>query len=198
MKEGSSLAVLTEMLTVDERLKSATEWCATLWFGMAESVNQNRCVLDLIAAHEQHTKQSTQSNNLLPLHELLQNKGQHSFGTLLMFKKNAVSLSPCSKIQFFADAEMVNLIHEIYAGNDVTYELPPVVLNHSKVWVYHHAGTNALLFKDDQKMLQGGKSSLETAIVCIPKQWQIACWLTETLTSISLKKDNADSKQLLK
>ena len=44
---------------------------------------------------------------------------------------------------------MVNLIHEVFAGNDVIKELPPVVLKHSRVWVHHHAGTNALLFKDD-------------------------------------------------
>jgi hypothetical protein len=65
---------------------------------MAESIAKNRCVIDIISAHEKYTASSTQSNNLLPLHDLLQNKGDQSFGTLLMFKKHGVSLSPCSKI----------------------------------------------------------------------------------------------------
>lgn len=66
-----------------------------------------------------------------------------------MFKKNGCQLSPCSKIQFFADSEMVNLIHEVNAGNDIKNELPPIVLKHSRVWVNYHAGTNALLFKEN-------------------------------------------------
>lgn len=91
---------------------------------------------------------------------------------------------------------MVNLIHEVFAGNDVITELPPVVLKHSRVWVHHHVGTNALLFKDDQKLLQAGKSTLETAIVSIPKEWQVVCWLTETLTTIQLQKPTSQSIQV--
>lgn len=69
-----------------------------------------------------------------------------------MFKKNGVKLSPCSKIRFFSDPDMVNLIYEFDAGNDIKNELPPIVLKHSRVWVYYHAGTNALLNKADQEV----------------------------------------------
>lgn len=64
-----------------------------------------------------------------------------------------------------------------------------MVLAHSRVWVYCHAGTNALLFREDQDLLKDGKSNLEAAIVSIPKEWQIACWLTETLTTIEIQKE---------
>lgn len=45
-----------------------------------------------------------------------------------MFKKNGVKLAPCSKVQFFADPEMVNLIHELNAGSEIKKEVPPIIL----------------------------------------------------------------------
>jgi len=87
---------------------------------------------------------------------------------------------------------MVNLIHELNAGSEIKKEVPPIVLQYSHIWVYHDPGTNALLSKEEQHIQLGDNvsSSLSTAIISIPKEWQIACWLTETLsTSIVNKKD---------
>jgi hypothetical protein len=51
-------------------------------------------------------------------------------------------------------------------------ELPPIVLKHSHIWVHYHAGTNALLSKEEQDKMKDGKTSiLEAAIVSIPKDW---------------------------
>jgi len=114
-----------------------------------------------------------QKSLLLPLHELTPNHGDSSVGTLLMFKKNGVKLAPCSKVQFFADPEMVNLIHELNAGSEIKKEVPPIILQYSHIWVFHDAGTNALLSKEDQltQLGENVSSSLQTAIVCIPKEW---------------------------
>jgi hypothetical protein len=81
---------------------------------------------------------------------------------------------------------MVNMIHQITAGNELTTELPPIVLQSSKVWVYYNPGTSALMSLEEKSMLGNSKSCLQLALVSIPKEWQIACWLTETLTSIQI------------
>lgn len=83
---------------------------------------------------------------------------------------------------------MVNLIHELNAGSQIKKEVPPIVLQYSHIWVYHDPGTNALLSKEQQHIKLGDNvsSSLQTAIISIPKEWQIACWLTETLSTSAL------------
>jgi hypothetical protein len=109
-------------------------------------------------------------------------------------------MSPCSRIQFFSDPEQVNLVEEINGGNDFCTYLSPVVLEYSRVWVSCYAGTNALLSQNDQEQLKDGRSNLETAVVSIPKEWQIACWLTETLTTIEIQRESItqDSQEVFK
>lgn len=101
-----------------------------------------------------------------------------------MFKKSGCKLAPCAKVQFYSDSHMINLVQEINAGNEVKTELEPSLLNYGTIWVSFDAGTNALLPKDEQVDM---KSSLECAVVQIPKEWSIVCWLTESLTSILIK-----------
>ena len=125
---------------------------------MANSVNQNRCVVDICNEYEKFSKLNPK-NMLIPLHELLPNQGDQSVGTLLMFKKNGVKLAPCSKVQFFSDPEMVNLIHELNAGSEIKKEVPPIVLQYSHIWVYHDPGTNALLSKEEQHIQLGDNVS---------------------------------------
>lgn len=84
-------------------------------------------MIDICHEYEKFTK-SMPKNLLIPLHELLPNLGDQSVGTLLMFKKNGVKLAPCSKVQFFSDPEMINLIHELNAGSEIKKEVPPIVL----------------------------------------------------------------------
>ena len=40
-----------------------------------------------------------------------------------------------SKIQFFSDKNKTNLIEEIQAGKDIEMELPPLLLNETKIWI---------------------------------------------------------------
>jgi hypothetical protein len=90
------------------------------------------------------------STPLLPLHELIAKDAlmsTNAIGTLIMFKKNGVSLAPTSKIQFFSDENKVNLIAEIQAGTEGKKDLPPLLLSHGKIWVQFDAGTIALLPK---------------------------------------------------
>jgi hypothetical protein len=103
----------------------------------------------------------------------------------LQFKKGGIKLSPCAKVQFFSDPDQVNLVHEFFAGNEVRTELAPLVLEYSRIWVNCYVGTNALVSHEEQQLLQG-TSQLETAVISVPKEWQIACWLTDTLTSLAL------------
>jgi hypothetical protein len=63
---------------------------------MAFQVAANRCVVDIVSEHDKLT-------TMLSLHELLPNRGDQSIGTLLMFKRHGVQLSPCSKVQFYSD-----------------------------------------------------------------------------------------------
>lgn len=109
------------------------------WYKIAECVRSDRVVLDLCQVYE-----SSQQDGLLPLHELITQQGS-AIGTLIMFKKNAATLTPTSKIQFYSDANRVNLIAEINAGTEGRKDLPPLLLDHGKVWVSFDAGTNALL-----------------------------------------------------
>jgi hypothetical protein len=66
---------------------------------------------------------------------------------ILMFKKSGAHLTPTSKIQFFSDQNKVNLVSEISAGTEGRRDLPPLLLNHGKIWVHFDAGTTALLPK---------------------------------------------------
>ena len=54
---------------------------------MSAKVLENRASFDLMAQFDQHTKTGAQ-NPLLPLHKLLPNKGDHSKGIILQFKRN--------------------------------------------------------------------------------------------------------------
>ncbi len=65
-----------------------------------------------------------------------------------MFKKNAASLTPTSKIQFYSDANKVNVIAEMSAGTEELKDPPPLLLNHGSIWVNFDAGSIALLPKD--------------------------------------------------
>lgn len=59
-----------------------------------------------------------------------------------------------------------------------------MVLGHGKVWCYFKAGTSALMSLDDQmKMENNNSSKLQCAAVSVPKEWIIACWLTEVLSN---------------
>ena len=40
-------------------------------------------------------------------------KGQDSISTLIVFKKGGTVITPMSKIQFFADAELTNMVKEL-------------------------------------------------------------------------------------
>lgn len=70
-------------------------------------------------------------------------------GTLLMFKKSGTQLAPCSKVQFFSDCDMVNLVQEISAGNQIKTDLEPYMLNYGTIWVSFEAGTVSLLPKSE-------------------------------------------------
>jgi hypothetical protein len=120
---------------------------------MSAKVLENRASFDLMAQFDQHTKTGAQ-NPLLPLHKLLPNKGDHSKGIILQFKRNQIKLSPCAKVQFFSDPDQVCLVHEFFAGNEVRTELAPLVLEYSRIWVHCYPGTNALVSHEEQQLLQ--------------------------------------------
>jgi hypothetical protein len=88
---------------------------------------------------------------MLPLHELLPNKGRNSISTLIVFKRGGKDkgggtvLAPCSKIQFFSDPDGTNLVKDILAGEEMRADLDPLMLNEGKIWVSFEEGTNALL-----------------------------------------------------
>lgn len=52
-----------------------------------------------------------------------------------MFKKSGAHLTPTSKIQFYSDENKVNLESEIHAGSEGRRDLPPLLLDHGKIWV---------------------------------------------------------------
>ena len=100
-----------------------------------------------------------------------------------MFKKSGVLLTPTSKIQFYSDANKVNLVSQISAGSEGKKDLAPLLLNYGQIWVSVDPGTTALLPKHIQSEQ---KSSLPCAMVQIPNSWTVCCWLTETLSSAML------------
>jgi hypothetical protein len=71
--------------------KQMVDWCSTAWYKMAQSVAQNRRVIDICEEFEKHTRQAGKgAMNLLPLHELIPGCGDNAIGTMLMFKKVGV------------------------------------------------------------------------------------------------------------
>jgi hypothetical protein len=87
----------------------------------------------------------------MPLHKLIPGySSSSSIGTLVMFKRSGAHLTPISKIQFYSDANKVNLISEINAGSEGKRDLPPLILNHGNIWVSYDSGTTALLPRDLQ------------------------------------------------
>ena len=155
-------------------------WCLSLWQSMAIFINKERSVFDLCQQYANY-----EGDLLLPIHDLLPGKGANSIGTLLIFKKKGIQLAPCSKVQFFSDPDQVNLIQEISAGDEIKDNVQPTLLKHGRVWCYFKAGTNLLMSLEEQTRLAGNNSKLECAVVSIPKDWIIACWLTECLGSNS-------------
>ena len=97
----------------------------------------------------------------LPIHILMPKKGQDSISTLIVFKKGGTVITPMSKIQFFADAELTNMVKELQAGKHHEIELPPIVLNEAKVWVKLVEGSQDLIPVAEQ---QNVKPKLECAI----------------------------------
>ena len=148
------------LLTDDVKLlQRIVDWCIMNWYNISESIRSNRAVFDL--CHEYDVMANAQSKSqdetnlassiqMLPLHQLIaRNEGASAgaIGTLIMFKKNGAHLTPTSKMQFYSDANKVNLISEISAGSEGKKDLPPLLLNHGSVWVNFDAGTTALLPK---------------------------------------------------
>ena len=154
-------------------VQGIVDWCITNWYNISERIRADRQVCDLCQEYENFTSKqaksldshSIQQSQLLPLHELSpKEKGAStgSIGTLIMFKKSGVHLTPTSKVQFYSDANKVNLITEISAGSEAKKDLPPLLLNHGAIWVNFDAGTTALLplhLQSDQK------STLPCAVV---------------------------------
>jgi len=64
-----------------------------------------------------------------------------------MFKKQGVYLNPTSKIQFYSDSNKISLESEIHAGSEGKTDLPPLLLNHGKIFVNFDMGSVALLPK---------------------------------------------------
>ena len=86
-----------------------------------------------------------QQSKALPLHLLMPQKGSNSTSTLIVFKKGGTVITPMSKIQFYADAELTNMVKELQAGKQHEIELPPIVLNESKIWVKLVEGSQDLI-----------------------------------------------------
>ena len=138
-----------------KQVTSIVDWCIINWYKIAERIRSDCAVFDICKEYDDYIKKpsqaldpkSLQTSNLLPLHQLIKSKGSEAIGTLLMFKKNAAHLTPTSKIQFYSDANRVNLISEINAGREGRTDLPPLLLNHGAIWVNFDSGTTALLPK---------------------------------------------------
>lgn len=116
-----------------------------------------------------------------------------SNATLLMFHQVGCHLTPCSRIQFFSDSDQVNLVSEITAGAEAKTTLPPMLLNHGQIWAKVLPGSLALLGREQQLEAQ---SNLPCAVFQIPKQWSVACWLSDTLTTSFLEFPNISSLSL--
>jgi hypothetical protein len=63
-----------------------------------------------------------------------------------------------------------------------------LLLNYGQIWAKVLPGSLALLRREQQLDAQ---SSLPCAVFQIPKQWSVACWLADTLTSALLEHPNA-------
>ena len=97
-----------------------------------------------------------------------------------------------SKIQFFSDSNQTNLVKELMAGKDIEMELPPLVLNETKIWTNIIEGSQELIPLHEQ---QSVKPKLECAIYQIPKEWTVVCWLTEVITSALISQEVSKSAE---
>ena len=97
-----------------------------------------------------------------------------------------------SKIQFFSDSNQTNLVKELMAGKDVEMDLPPLILNETKIWVNIVEGSQELIPVHEQ---QSVKPKLECAIYQIPKEWTVVCWLTEVITSSLISQEVSKSAE---
>lgn len=84
------------------------------------------------------TAQNSSGGAMIPLHQVLQegriDGKMDALTTLIMFSRtteNACKLTPCSKIQFFSDANQINLVAEISASSGAALtNLKPLLLNY--------------------------------------------------------------------
>jgi hypothetical protein len=69
----------------------------------------NRNTVNLIDALNRN-KNDADTSDLLPIHNMLPNKGAKASGTIILFKKNGVKLRLQSKVSMFADSGMSKLL----------------------------------------------------------------------------------------
>eukprot|EP01022_Parablepharisma_sp_SALTPOND_P013306 TRINITY_DN1770_c0_g1_i1.p1 TRINITY_DN1770_c0_g1~~TRINITY_DN1770_c0_g1_i1.p1 ORF type:complete len:4067 (-),score=523.08 TRINITY_DN1770_c0_g1_i1:62-12262(-) len=181
IKELAKQEDLSEIMNIQE-------WCINTWGTL--SINENTVSLSLTEASEAFAKsdptlfKGKDGNVIFPLHEPISNKSD-SGACIITFEIPAF-LSPNSKLKFYSDPLGHCLVSEINVGKTPMESIPPIVINHGKVWCHFHQGTTANLSVDAQKATT--PSSLPCCVTFIPATWTTACWLAETLTTALLDK----------
>jgi len=183
IKKLAQLPDLSEILNLHK-------WCIEAWKKLSEQINDCTVAIDLAQAADAYGRMNPNlykgkdGNSIFPLHEVL--KPGSDNGACIITFENSAFLSPNSKLKFFSDPQGHNLISQISAGKKPIAGIPPVILNHGKVWCHLHQGTIANLSAEDQD--KAIPSTLPCCATFIPTIWTTACWLVETLTTELLNK----------
>lgn len=186
IKSVASRADLSEIVCLHK-------WCIDAWQSLADQINASTATMSLTDAAEVFTRadlanggfiKGKDGNIIFPLHTYAKGKGDNG-AAVITFEISAF-LSPNSKLKFYSDPFGQNLVYQINVGKSPIQSIPPIVINHGKVWCHFHQGTTANLSIAQQEKTV--PSSLPCCITLIPAAWTTACWLTETLTTCLLEK----------
>ena len=186
IREAGSRADLGEIACLHK-------WCIEAWQGLADQINESTASMNLTEAAEVFTRadlanggyiKGKDGNIIFPLHTFAKSKADNG-AAIITFEISAF-LSPNSKLKFYSDPFGHNLVYQINVGKAPIQSIPPIVVNHGKVWCHFHQGTTAnLSIAIQEKTIP---SSLPCSVTLVPALWTTACWLTETLTTCLLEK----------
>ena len=130
------------------------DWTFLNWEICKEELSRNK-IFDLCSNPSKVESDAASSKNqtggaMIPLHDI--GAKMDALATVIMFSRtteNGCTLTPCSKVQFFSDANQINLVAELSASSGAAMTtLPPMMLNYGKVWAKYLPGSIALLDLD--------------------------------------------------
>jgi other hect domain ubiquitin protein ligase E3 len=180
------------------------EWCLMTWTSIGEKIAESARTIDLVETvtalmGPQESLASTPENILaeslaervvFPIH----NEGTSYSGLILCFKKESFLCSN-SVIQFYSDPEATEMIHEVRAGRQGRYSLPPIVFSTGKVWCTYYTFIDLKCSPYNPNF--SGPTVLKCKVFGIPTGWTEVAWTTEALSATLCKNPNSDSISLM-